>query len=170
MNNHTNKWKWPLWSVLRVDIRIPALVKKCWGRDALSCIWINGYRSDDSGWRESKSVTGERNCMYRGSEGRGVWQGWGTERRPIWVKCRELAEHGQGAAEEMDQTVLSLKVTFRFWILSWNKWEALEAFEEGDDMVIHAHWEAFCTATWRMDFQGGVRTLWKTNNEINTVA
>lgn len=26
----------------------------------------------------------------------------------------EFMEHGQGAAEEMDQTVLSLKVTFRF--------------------------------------------------------
>ena len=77
---------------------------------------------------------------------------------------------GKNVRKEKNKKKKQKPVFKNLQILSWNKWEALEAFEEGDDMVIHAHWEAFCTATWRMDFQGGVRTLWKTNNEINTVA
>ena len=170
MNNHTNKWKWPLWSVLSVEISIPALVRKCWGRDALSWIWINMYWLDKGRWREGKSFQAIGMTCMEILKGGAARYGWGTERRPIWVKCRELGEHGQDAAEEMDQTMLGLKAMFRFWILSWNKWEATGGLQGGE---WHGHMcslRSHCTASWRMDYKSGVRMVWKTNYETNAAA
>lgn len=158
--------------VLSVEISMSALVRKCWGKDTLSWIWINVDQSDKGRRREGKSVLGHGNGMYGGSEGRGSrawrrnWENANMSKMQraweTWARCSWRTGWGQ--------TMPSVKAMFRFWMYPEMNGKPLEAFKEGNDMVKYTCWKAHYTASWRMNYESGVRTVWMTNYKTNAEA
>lgn len=94
-------------------------------------------------------------------EGGGAQCGWGTERRPMWVKCRELGEHEQNAAGEMDRVrLLRLWAMFRFWTSSWNQWETAGGLKAGE-------WWSYVLVEWsKSDVESQVRDKGSGSGEL----
>lgn len=85
-------------------------------------------------------------------KGGGAQYGWGTERKPIWVKRRELGEHEQNAAGEMDRVrLLGLWAVFRLWTSPWNQWETTGGLKAGE------RWSHVLAEWSKSDAEGHVR-------------